>query len=73
MNNSDKNSSEKENKKVQTDKQFKDNEVHEGKAENRISDKPNDESAYPLKNEKDNQYKTQPEYIDRNAESKDKS
>lgn len=65
-------SSEKENKKVQTDKQFKDNEVHEGKADS-INNEDNDKSAYPYKSDHDEQYKTQPEYIDRNSETKDKS
>ena len=68
-----KNSSEKENKKVQTDKQFDDNEVREGKANNSIHDEDNDKSAYPYKSDEDEQYKTQPEFIDRNSESKDKS
>ena len=64
-NNNDKTSSEKENKKVQTDKQFKDNEVHEGKADNSIHDEDNNKTAYP--------YKSQPEFIDRDSDSKDKS
>ena len=64
-------SSEKENKKVQTDKQFDDNEVREGKANNSIASEENDKSAYPYK--KDDQYKTQEEFIDRNSESKNKS
>ena len=65
-------SSEKENKKVQTDKQFKDNEVREGEADS-INNEDNDKSAYPFKSDKDKQYKNQPEYIDRNGETKDKS
>jgi hypothetical protein len=68
-----KKSSEKENKKVQTDKQFDDNEVREGKADNSISREKNNKSAYPYKSTEDKQFKNQPEFIDRNAESKDKS
>ena len=66
-------SSEKENKKVQADKQFKDNEVREGKANNSISSEENNKSAYPYKSDEDIQFKTQPEFIDRNPETKDKS
>ena len=67
-------SSEKENKKVQTDKQFKDNEVREGKKDNSIiNDEDTDKSAYPYKSDADKQFKNQPEYIDRNDETKDKS
>jgi len=68
-----KNSSEKENKKVQTDKQFDDNEVREGKKDNSIYDEQNNKSAYPYKSDEDKQFKNQPEFIDRNAETKDKS
>jgi hypothetical protein len=66
-------SSEKENKKVQTDKQFDDNEVREGKKDNSIYHEKNDKSAYPYKSDEDKQFKNQPEFIDRNAETKDKS
>ena len=66
-------SSEKENKKVQTDKQFDDNEVREGKANNSISSEENNKSVYPYKSNADKQFKNQPEFIDRNSESKDKS
>ena len=69
---SEETSSEKENKKVQTDKQFDDNEVREGK-NNSIYNEENDKSAYPYKNESDKQYKKQSEFIDRNSDSKDKS
>ena len=72
MKNNNDNSSEKENKKVQTDKQFKDNEVREGRADNSINDEDDKKSAYPYKIDKDEQFKTQPEFIDRNIESKDK-
>lgn len=72
-NSNEKPSSEKENTKVQTDKQFKDNEVREGKADNSIHDEDNNKSDYPYKSDKDTQYKTQPEFIDRNNDSKDKS
>jgi hypothetical protein len=68
-----KQSSEKENKKVQTNKQFKDNKVREGKADNSIYDEDNNKSAYPYKSTEDKQFKNQPEFIDRNAETKDKS
>ena len=68
-----KSSPKKENKKVQTDKQFKDNKVREGKADNSIYSEDNDKSAYPYKHAEDKQHKAQPEFIDRNAETKDKS
>ncbi len=68
-----KESSEKENKKVQTDKQFKDNPVREGKENNSIYREDNNKSAYPYKSDEDIQYKNQPEFIDRNAETKNKS
>jgi hypothetical protein len=68
-----KDSSKKENKKVQTDKQFDDNEVREGKANNTIASEENNKSAYPYKSDEDKQFKNQPEFIDRNAETKDKS
>jgi hypothetical protein len=67
-NKNDKPSSEKENKKVVTD-----NEVREGKADNSINDEDNNKSAYPYKSDEDKQYKTQPEFIDRDSDSKDKS
>ena len=66
-------SSEKENKKVQTDKQFEDNEVREGKKNNSIYNEDNNKSAYPYKSDKDEQFKNQPEFIDRNAETKNKT
>jgi hypothetical protein len=72
-NNFMKKSSEKENKKVQTDKQFDDNEVREGKADNSISSEGNNKSVYPNKSTEDKQFKNQPEFIDRNGETKDKS
>lgn len=68
-----KSSSEKENKKVQTDKQFEDNEVREGKKDNSIAAEENNKSAYPYKSKEDKQFKNQPEFIDRNSDSKDKS
>ncbi len=68
-----KQSSEKENKKVQTDKQFKDNKVREGESDNSIYDEDNNKSAYPYKSDEDKQFKNQPEFIDRNSETKDKS
>ena len=66
-------SSEKENKKVQTDKQFDDNEVREGRADNSISSEENNKSAYPYESTEEKQFNNQPEFIDRNSESKDKS
>ena len=66
-------SSEKENKKVQTDKQFDDNEVREGKKDNSIYNEKNNKSAYPYKSDEDKQLKDQTEFTDRNAETKDKS
>jgi hypothetical protein len=72
-NNNNNASSKKENRKVVTDKQFKDNKVREGKADNSINDEANDKSAYPYKSAEDKQFKTQPEFIDRNNDSKDKS
>lgn len=66
-------SSEKENNKVQTDKQFDDNEVKEGKANNSIADEENDKSKYPYPPTREKQFNNQPEFIDRNAETKDKS
>lgn len=65
--------SNKENKKVQTDKQFKDNKVREGQKDSSIYTEENDKSAYPYKHTEDKQHKAQPEFIDRNAETKDKS
>jgi hypothetical protein len=68
-----KQSSEKENKKVQTNKQLKDNNVRDGKADNSFYDEDNNKSAYPYKSTEDKQFKNQPEYIDRSGETKDKS
>ncbi len=67
-----KTSSEKENSKVRAGKQFKDNEVREGQP-NSINNEDINKSAYPYKSKEDKQYKTQPEFIDRNNDSKDKS
>jgi len=65
-------SSKKENKKVQTNKQFDDNEIMEG-TDISINDEGYDKSTYPHKSETDKQFKTQSEFIDRNNDSKDKS
>ena len=72
-NKSDKSSSKKENKKVQTNKQFKDNEVREGTPGYSINNEANDKSAYPYETDKMKQFNNQPEFIDRNSGSKDKS
>ena len=66
------NSSEKENKKVQSNKQSKDHEVREDKPTS-INDKNSDDLAYPHKDVKEKQYNNQPEFIDRDSDSKDKS
>ncbi len=52
-------SSEKENKKVQTDKQFEDNDVREGQADNSIYNDENNVSTYPHKHAEDKQHKGQ--------------
>lgn len=66
-------SSEKENRKVRTDKQFDDNEVKEGKANNSIASEENNKSGYPYPPTHEKQFNNQPEFIDRNSETKDKS
>ena len=66
-------SSKKENKKVKAGKQPGDNEVREGQGNSSIYNEVNDKSAYPYKNKEDKQYKDQPEFIDRNSNTKDKS
>jgi hypothetical protein len=69
----DKNSSpHKENKKVHPEKYDKQKEVREDE-NNSIYEEANDKSAYPYKHPEDKQYKSQPEFIDRNNDSKDKS
>lgn len=65
-------SSKKENKKVETNKQFEDKPVTEG-TDVSINNQNNDTSAYPYKNDTGKQLKSQEEYIDRNNDSKDKS
>ena len=62
----------KENKKVRTDKQFKDDPVREA-GNNSICKDANNKSAYPYKQKHDKQYDNQAEFIDRDSESKDKS
>jgi hypothetical protein len=63
---------EKENRKVQTEKQSQDKPVREGKP-NSIHDEDADAANYPHKNEADKQFDTQSEFIDPNSNSKDKS
>ena len=60
------------NREVQKKKKTEDNEVLEGKDYSIANDK-NDELSYPYDDVKDNQYKNQSEFIDRNSDSKDKS
>ena len=71
-NTNEKTSSEKENRKVNASKQPQSNEVREDQ-NNSINEEGNDKSAYPYKNKADKQYKIEPEFIDRNSNSKDKS
>ena len=68
---SEKISPEKENKKVHADKNSQDYKVREGE-NNSIYDEAN-KKKYPDKSKEDNQYKTQPEFIERNSNSNDKS
>jgi hypothetical protein len=73
MNKTDKKtSSEKENKKVNADKQPEQAEVREDE-NNSIYKQDNDKSCYPYPQTQEKQFNNQPEFIDRNAESKDKS
>ena len=65
-------SSEKVNRKVRTDKQFKDNKVREDE-NNSIYRQDNDKTCYPYKQTQEKQFNNQPEFIDRNSDSKDKS
>ena len=65
-------SSEKENRKVSTKKQNKDNAVREGE-NNSIFKEDNDKENYPYKELHDKQFDNQPEFIDRNNDSKDKT
>jgi hypothetical protein len=69
---SEKTSPEKENKKVNANKSAKDYKVREDE-NNSIYEEANDKKAYPYKSNEDKQYKTQPEFIDRDNDSKDKS
>jgi hypothetical protein len=69
---SEKTSPEKENKKVNANKGAKDYKVREGE-NNSIYEEENNKKEYPYKSKEDNQYKTQPEFIDRDSDSKDKS
>jgi hypothetical protein len=62
----------KENRKVRKGNQLKDNKVREDE-NNSIDKQANDKLSYPYKDVKDTQYDDQPEFIDRNNDSKDKS
>ncbi len=65
-------SSDKENKKVRTDKQFKDNCVREGQADNSIYEDSTNSSVSPERSV-DKQNKDLEEYIERNGKTKNKS
>ena len=69
---SGKTSPEKENKKVNVNKGAEDYKVREDE-NNSIFKQANDKEKYPYISEADKQYKTQPEFIDRDSDSKDKS
>jgi len=69
---SGKTSPEKENKKVNANKGAEDYKVREDE-NNSIFKQANDKEKYPYTSEADKQYKTQPEFIDRDSDSKDKS
>lgn len=68
----DKTSPEKENRKVQAGKQPEDHPVREDE-NNSIYKEKNDKEAYPYKSESDKQFKNQPEFIDSNNNTKEKS
>jgi hypothetical protein len=65
-------SSKKENKKVQTNKQFDDNKVTEG-TDTSVNTQNDGKAPYPPTSRADKEYKIQSEFIDRNSDSKDKS
>jgi len=67
----DKTSPEKKNKKVHANKNSEDYKVREG--ENNTIYEGAGEKNYPYKNKEDNQYKAQPEFIERDSNSNDKS
>jgi hypothetical protein len=69
---SKKNSSEKENIKVNTGKQNTDNEVREDE-NNSICKENNNKKDYPYQQVQEKKFKNQPEFIDKNSGSKDKS
>ena len=69
---SKKSSSEKENKKVHSKKRNKDNQVREDD-NNSIYKEANNKKEYPYPQVHDKQFDNQPEFIDRESESKDKS
>ena len=68
---SEKTSPEKENKKVHANKNSEDYKVREG--ENNSIYEEASKKKYPYKSKEDNQYKTQPEFIERDSDSNDKS
>ncbi|MBV9962605.1 MAG: hypothetical protein JO072_10195 [Parafilimonas sp.] len=68
----EKSSSEKENKKVRTDQQSNDNPVREGE-DYSINQQNSDKSVFPYEQTQDKQFDNQPEFIDRNSDSKNKS
>jgi hypothetical protein len=73
MNKPDNNkSSDKENKKVNPEKHTEEAKVREGE-NNSIYNEDNDKSSYPYPQTQEKQFNNQPEFIDRNAETKDKS
>jgi hypothetical protein len=73
MNKPDKKTSpKKENKKVKAGKQAKDAPVKEDE-NNSIYEEHNDKSHYPYPEMHDKQFNHQPEFIDRNSETKNKS
>ena len=68
----EKRSAEKENKKAQTDKQSRDNKVQEDENSSIYNEK-NNKNDYPYQQVEEKQFNNQPEFIDRNSDSKDKS
>jgi hypothetical protein len=65
-----KTSPEKENRKVQADKQSKDYPVREGE-DNSIYKEKNDKGDYPYNNADDKQFDNQAEFIDPNSNTKE--
>ena len=71
-NSKEKTSSEKENRKVNANKQPESNKIREDE-NNSINKERGDKPVYPHETDADKQYKIQAEFIDRNSESKNKS